>query len=260
MSGEAKGYPPVKTMSEQERIGVVKEIFSTVTGRYDFLNHLLSLGLDIAWRRFAVRKMGPAGPGRLLDVATGTADLAIETALRYPQARVTGLDFAGAMMTLGQAKVRARGLSEWIHFVRGDALALPFPEGSFDEAAVAFGLRNMPGRRAALGEMRRILVPGGKLLILEMTFPRGRFWSGVLRFYLTRVLPRLARAFSRNPAAYTYLGDSILNFPGPDAFSEELRQAGFSEVRAFPLHFGITCLHLGIKPGIREAATGKGSA
>jgi demethylmenaquinone methyltransferase/2-methoxy-6-polyprenyl-1,4-benzoquinol methylase len=107
--------------------------------------------------------------------------------------------------------------------------------------------------------MSRILVPGGKVLVLEMTFPRGRLWSGALRFYLTRVLPRLARAFSRNPAAYTYLGDSILNFPGPEDFSDELRQAGFIEVRAFPLHFGITCLHLGIKPGTREHAVRKGS-
>ena len=234
-------------MSDTERIRTVKEIFSTVTGKYDFLNHLLSLRRDIAWRRFTVRKMHFSKTYRFLDVATGTADLAIEAAQQHPSIRVTGLDFVQAMMHRGTSKITNKGLSDRVRLLRGDALALPFPDHSFDVAAIAFGIRNIPDRLRALREMGRAVVPGGQVMVLEMTFPRKSIYQGAYHLYLHRILPRMARAFSRNPAAYEYLTDSIMNFPDPEAFARLMEEAGLVQVEKYPLDFGITYLHIGVK-------------
>ena len=242
-------YRPVRQMSDAERIRTVKEIFSTVTGKYDFLNHLLSLRRDIAWRRFAAQKMRFFETNRLLDVATGTADLAIEVARQHPSIRVTGLDFVQAMMDRGIAKISERGLSGRIRLVRGDALDLPFPDLSFDAAAVAFGIRNIPDKNRALREMGRVVVAGGQVMVLEMTFPRSSFFQGLYHLYLNRILPRVARTFSRNPSAYEYLGDSIMNFPDSETFSRMMEEAGLAQVEKYSLDFGITYLHIGVKPG-----------
>ncbi len=247
--GSGDRYRPVKHMSDAERIRAVKEIFSTVTGRYDFLNHLLSLRRDIAWRRFAAQKMRFFETNRLLDVATGTTDLAIEAARQHPSVRVTGLDFVQAMMKRGVAKISEKGLSGRIRLVRGDALALPFPDRSFDVASMAFGIRNIPGRTCALREMRRAVVAGGQVMVLEMTFPRSSLFQGLYHLYLNRILPRVARAFSKNPSAYEYLGDSIMNFPDPETFSAMMEEAGLVRVEKYSLDFGITYLHVGVKPG-----------
>jgi len=241
-------YFPVREMTDGERIRTVKEIFSTVTGKYDFLNHLLSLRRDIAWRRFAVRKMRFFKTQRFLDVATGTADLAVEACRRYPFLQVTGLDFIQAMLDVGLKKAAEKGLSNRIRFLRGDALVLPFPDRYFDVAAVAFGIRNIPDRLGALREMRRVVVPGGQVMVLEMTFPRNRIFDGFYHFYLHHILPNIARAFSKNPAAYQYLADSIMNFPSPEAFAGQMEEAGLIHVKRHRLDFGITYLHVGIKP------------
>src|SRR5208337_1247350 len=156
-----KKYPSVREVTDEERILMVKEIFSTVTTRYDFLNHFLSLRRDIAWRRFTVRKMRFSGTHRFLDVATGTADLALGAALKYPGVFVVGLDFMEEMLHEGQAKIARKGLSGRIQLLRGDALALPFPDDSFDVAGMAFGIRNIPDKARALAEMARVVVPGG---------------------------------------------------------------------------------------------------
>jgi demethylmenaquinone methyltransferase / 2-methoxy-6-polyprenyl-1,4-benzoquinol methylase len=247
--GSRSPYRPVSQMSDTERIRAVKEIFSTVTGKYDFLNHLLSLRRDVAWRRFAVRKMRFFKTDRLLDVATGTADLAIEAAQRHASIRVAGLDFVQAMMKRGLMKIAEKDLSNRVRLLRGDALALPFPDRSFDVAAIAFGIRNIPDRPRALREMGRAVVPGGQVMVLEMTFPRSSLFHGLYRFYLNRILPGVARAFSRNPAAYEYLADSIMNFPDPETFSRMMEEAGLTQVEKYPLDFGITYLHIGVKPG-----------
>jgi demethylmenaquinone methyltransferase / 2-methoxy-6-polyprenyl-1,4-benzoquinol methylase len=241
-------YSPVKQMTDVERIRAVKEIFSTVTGKYDFLNHLLSLRRDIAWRRFAVRRMRFFDTYRFLDVATGTADLAIEAFRQNPTLQVTGVDFIHAMVSEGRRKAADKGFSNRIRFLRGDALALPFPDSGFDVAAIAFGIRNIPDRLQALREMKRVVVPGGQVMVLEMTFPRSSIFRGFYRLYLSRILPSIAKAFSKNPAAYEYLGDSILNFPSPEAFAQELGKVGLVDVEKHPLDFGITFLHIGIRP------------
>jgi len=246
---DRRRYPPVSGIGRDEHVGMVREIFSTITGRYDFLNRLLSLRRDVAWRRFAVRRMRFFKTYRLLDIATGTADLAVETALRHPQVRIAGLDLVREMLVVGARKIARRGLSGRIDLIQGDALALPFPDGSFDAVSVAFGIRNMPDRPGALREMRRCLVPGGRVFILEMNAPRSRLWKKVFAPYLKRVLPGIARLFSRNPAAYLYLVDSILHFPPPKVFLGMMEEAGFQKVERHSLTLGITCLYIGRRAG-----------
>lgn len=241
-------YSPVRQMSDADRIRTVKEIFSTVTGKYDFLNHFLSLRRDIAWRRFTARKMRFFRTNRLLDVATGTADLAIQATRQHPSIQVTGLDFVQAMVNLGLTKIATRSLSDRIRLLRGDALALPFPDHCFDVAAIAFGIRNIPDKSRALKEMGRVVVPGGQVMVLEMTFPRSSLFQEFYHLYLNRILPKIASAFSDNPAAYEYLADSIMNFPDPKAFSRQMEEAELVQVEKYPLDLGVTYLHIGLKP------------
>ena len=243
-----RNYPPFATMSQAVQTGVVKEIFTTAHGRYDFLNHFLSLRRDVGWRRFAVQKMRFPAQGRFLDVATGTADLALEAALRHPRLSVTGVDFAEPMLRIGKKKVQAAGLSDRVTLLAGDALSLPFADRSFHVTAVAFGMRNIPDKRAALREMARVTVPGGQVMVLEMTFAPSGAFRGLYRIYLTRVLPGLARLFAANAGAYAYLADSIQGFPGPLAFQDLMRSAGLTDVVYFGLTFGTAYVHIGRVP------------
>jgi demethylmenaquinone methyltransferase/2-methoxy-6-polyprenyl-1,4-benzoquinol methylase len=238
-------YPPVAGIGRDEHVAMVREIFTTIPGRYDLLNRVLSLRRDVAWRRFAVRKMRFFDTFRLLDVATGTADLAIEAAMRHPEIHVTGIDFIAEMLAPGRKKIADRGLAGRIRLLQADALALPFPDGSFDAVGIAFGIRNIPDRLAALREMIRVLVPGGRIHILEMNAPPDRLRRGVFAPYLGRILPVVARLFSQNPAAYRYLVDSILHFPAPPAFLSLMEEAGFRDMERHSLTLGITSLYIG---------------
>lgn len=244
-----KAYPSVREATERERVGMVKEIFSTITPRYDFLNHFLSLRRDIAWRRFAVKKMDFFQTNRFLDVACGTGDLSIEAAMQYPHIAVTGTDFVDEMIRIGRQKTEEKGLVGRISLLTGDALHLPFRDNTFDVAAMAFGIRNIPNREKALREMLRVIVPGGQVMILEMTFTRNRLFQSFYKIYLNRVLPALAKRFSSNPGAYHYLADSIMNFPTPQEFSNLMENVGIQNVAAFSLTLGVTYLHIGRKQG-----------
>ena len=228
---------------------MVKEMFSTITRKYDFLNHLLSLRRDVAWRRFTVKKMQFSKTARLLDVACGTADLSIDAAHRYNQIKITGIDFVYEMLDAGKEKIEKKGLDRRIKLMQADALELPFCDNSFDVVAVAFGVRNMPNREQALKEMLRVAAPGGSVMVLEMTFIQNRIFKIMYHIYLNYILPRLAKHFSPNPAAYHYLADSIMNFPNPDAFAAMMGTAGMVDVMKYPLTFGVTYLHVGRKPG-----------
>ncbi len=241
------GYPAVAGIGRDDHIGMVKEMFSTIPGRYDFLNHLLSLRRDVAWRRFTIKKMRFFKTLRLLDVATGTADMAIEAALMHPEISVTGIDFVSEMLVPGKRKIAERNLAGHIELLQADATALPFPDGHFDAAVIAFGIRNIPERITALSEMRRVIVSGGQAYILELNAPQNRLWRKVFAPYLMRVLPRVAGIFSRNPAAYLYLVDSIIHFPPPPAFLAIMADAGFSELKHYSLTLGITSLYVGSK-------------
>lgn len=242
-----KPYPSVSETTKAEHVGMVKEIFGTITERYDFLNHFLSLRRDISWRRFAVRRMRFFKTNRFLDVACGTGDLALDAVSRHSQIKATGLDFVKAMTDRARIKLEKGRIGNRIRLVRGDATFLPFADDSFDVAGIAFGIRNIPDRMEALREMTRVVAPGGQVLVLEMTLPRRRILHGLSLFYLEIILPRLARIFTGNPQAYIYLTDSIRHFPGPEQFSALMEEAGLTEVKKYALTFGITYLFSGTK-------------
>jgi len=241
-------YPAVATVTGAQHIDMVEDIFSTIPGRYDFLNHLMSFSLDRGWRAFAVEKMRFFRTHRFLDIATGTGDLAIAAACAYPAIQVTGLDFAREMMAVATDKIDRLRLSDRIALLQGDAMQIPLPDRSVDVSAVAFGIRNMPDRKKALKEMRRVTTPGGQVMVLEMNFPRQAWWAGGYRLYLRYIMPRIAAAFTKNPAAYRYLADSIMNFTQPDAFARLMREAGLKNVVQYPLTLGTTYLHVGKRP------------
>jgi demethylmenaquinone methyltransferase/2-methoxy-6-polyprenyl-1,4-benzoquinol methylase len=235
-------------MSQAGQTRVVKDIFTTAHDRYDFLNHLLSLRRDVGWRRFTVDKMRFPAQGRFLDVATGTADLALEAAWRHPGLRVTGIDFAEPMLEIGRKKARGGSVADRVTLLFGDALALPFPDGSFDVSAIAFGMRNIADKLVALREMARVTVPGGQVMVLEMTFAPARMFRAIYGIYLTRVLPWVAELFATNSGAYSYLADSIKSFPTPRPFGDLMTAAGLDHVVYFSLTFGAAYLHIGRRP------------
>ena len=240
-------YPQVKTITDAERINMVKEIFSTITGKYDFLNRFLSLRRDVAWRNFAAKKMRFFQTNRYLDVACGTGDLSVAAAVKHPQISVTGLDFVPEMVKAAKKKVLKKNLADRIQIMQGDALHLPFEDSSFDVTGIAFGIRNIPDRLRALSEMMRVTAPGGQVMVLEMTFVQNRFFKLIYYVYLNYLLPAFAKIFSKNPAAYYYLADSIMNFPSPDEFAKIMEKSGMVNVEKYPLTFGITWLHIGKK-------------
>ena len=243
-----KRYPPMTSLSRQRHTEVVHDIFTTSHGRYDFLNHLLSLRRDVGWREVAIARMRFGRTNRFLDVATGTADLAIAAALRYPSIGVTGVDFAAPMLEVGRRKVSAAGLDRRIDLREADAMSLPFPDAAFDVTAVAFGLRNIPDRLGALREMARVTVPGGQVMVLEMTFAPTRAFRPLYSVYLRRILPAVARVFARNPRTYYYLADSIRHFPAPKDLRDMMSQAGLEPVTYHGLTFGTAFLHIGRVP------------
>ena len=236
-------------MTAAGQTSVVRDIFTTVHDRYDFLNHLLSLRRDVGWRTVAIGRMSFSRTNRFLDVATGTADLAIATARRHAGVSVVGVDFAAPMLDVGRRKARKAGLSDRIELLEADALALPFPDRSFDVTAVAFGMRNIPDKIRALREMARVTVPGGQVMVLEMAFAPSAAFRPFYGFYLGRVLPRLAHLLARNGATYFYLGDSIRHFPAPPVLAALMRQAGLRSVGWHRLTFGTAFLHIGRTPG-----------
>ncbi len=241
-------YPSVADMSPAEQTGLVREMFSTIARRYDLLNHVFSMGRDLAWRRYAVKKMNFFRTKRYLDVATGTADLAIEATRSHGDIHVMGLDFVRDMMTIGADKIARQNLNRRIHLIQGDALCLPFRDGLFDVAGIAFGIRNIPDRMQALREMARAVVPGGQIMVLEMHFPQIPWFKKIYERYLMKIIPGSARLLSKNPAAYNYLADSIAHFPTPAAFAGMMKDAGLENVETHSLSLGITYLHVGIKP------------
>jgi demethylmenaquinone methyltransferase / 2-methoxy-6-polyprenyl-1,4-benzoquinol methylase len=219
-------------------------MFDAIAGRYDFLNHFLSAGIDRRWRRQAVRSLELTGSERVLDLCTGTADLAIALRAGRPgAARVVGVDFSAAMLAVGRDKLRRRGLADRIQVVRADATRVPLPDGSIDAVTVAFGIRNVDDTAAACREMARVLVPGGRLAILEFAVPTSRLFRSVYMWYFRHVLPRLGRLISRHDLAYEYLPASVGAFSSPADFAAVLRQAGFVEVTARPLTFGSVVLY-----------------
>lgn len=219
-------------------------MFDAIADRYDLLNTVLSGGLDRYWRRRAIASLELGGEERVLDVCTGTGDLAIAaTRHRLGALRVIGVDFAGGMLTRGLEKVRAAKLHARIDLVRGDAMALPVATGTVDAVTMAFGIRNVQDPGAACAELARVLRPGGRLAILEFGLPVVPAVRPLYLWYFRHVLPRIGRAVSGHGAAYSYLPESVSAFPWGDAFAPFLDRTGFCEVRARPLALGIVYLY-----------------
>jgi demethylmenaquinone methyltransferase/2-methoxy-6-polyprenyl-1,4-benzoquinol methylase len=212
---------------------------------------VLSAGIDRRWRRRLIAALQLTGRETLIDVCTGTADVALEarrgTGTHGTAGRVLGVDFAGAMLSLGLRKVREAGEEERIALVRGDAMRLPAPDGSADAATVAFGVRNVEKTDVACRELARVLRGGGRLAILEFSVPAIPGLGALYRWYFTRVLPRVGRAISGHSAAYSYLPASVGTFPAPADFVTLLRRSGFVDVRAVPLTFGIVYLYTAVR-------------
>ena len=225
-------------------------MFDAISPRYGLLNHLLSAGLDYRWRARAIASLALTDEDAVLDVCTGTADLAIAatTGRRGRAARGVGVDFAGAMLVRGLEKIRARGLDRRIALVRGDATRLPLADGTMDAAMIAFGIRNVDEPERAGREIARVLRSGGRLAILEFGLPRPRVLRRLYLWYFRRVLPRIGQLVSRHADAYSYLPASVGTFPKPDVFVATLERAGFTSVRARRLSFGIVYLYLATRP------------
>ncbi len=221
-------------------------MFDAIAPRYDFLNHLLSGGLDWRWRARAIRSLGLGGGQRVLDLCTGTADLALAAA-RAGAARVVGVDFAGEMLRAGHRKIAGAGLDGRVSLVRGDAAQLPIASASADAATVAFGIRNVQAPDAALRETWRVLKPGGRFAILEFAIPSVPIVRTAYLWYLRRVLPSIGRLISGHADAYSYLPASVGAFARPDAIVRSLADAGFRDVHADPLTFGIVYLYVARK-------------
>jgi demethylmenaquinone methyltransferase/2-methoxy-6-polyprenyl-1,4-benzoquinol methylase len=231
-------------LSKKEQVA---GMFDGIAGRYDLLNHTLSLGIDKGWRRKAIREVAALHPETILDVATGTGDLAIAASKVLPQAAITGVDISTGMLEVGRRKVAALPHAQKITLQEGDSEALPFADDTFDVVMCAYGVRNFENLEAGLREMRRVLRPDGKLVVLEFSQP-GKFPAAQLyRFYFKAILPAIGRLVSRHSRAYTYLPQSVAAFPEGKAFCEILGRCGFSSPKARPLSFGITTLYTASK-------------
>lgn len=219
-------------------------MFARIARRYDLANRLLSGGADIRWRRVLMRRVAAAPAHDVLDLATGSGDVAFALSRGLPPAaRIVGMDFCQPMLDEAAKKqIAARGKYNNISFHQGDALALPLADESFDAVTISFGLRNMADRHRSLSEMRRVLRPGGRLFILEFSQP-DRWFRPFYLFYLRRVLPPFAGLLTGDRAAYQYLNETIEQFPGREELANEILAAGFRRVNARGLTFGIVALH-----------------
>ena len=242
-----KNYPPVNQMSHTQKIRIVKDIFSSISDKYDFLNRFLSLRQDIAWRNKTVKEMRFFKSYKFLDMATGTGDLAIDAVKMYPNIKATGLDFVHEMVSYGNKKIIKQNLEDRVKLKWGDALDIYYEDNTFDVAAIAFGIRNIPDKVKALNELKRVVLVKGQILILELTTPDPGFFRNIYSFYLNGLLPKIARLFTTNPAAYEYLADSIMNFPTRSEFISLLDSIGFKNIKAIPLSLGICTLYIAYK-------------
>jgi len=241
----------------------IAAMFDAVAPKYDFLNHLLSAGIDHLWRRRTVREglRRSRGTRPFLDVAAGTADLTIALARALKKrdrrerlqpesaVRVEGIDFSSEMIRFGREKIARRGLSDAVRLRQGDALALPYEAEMFDAVTVAFGIRNMADTDKAVAEMVRVCAPDGTIAILEFSMPALPVLRNLYRFYFKTVLPKVGRLFSRRSgSSYAYLPASVLRFDTPDRMKARMAEAGLTEITSIPLTFGIAFLYLARKP------------
>ena len=228
--------------SEQSKKDQVEEMFNDISPRYDLLNHLLSANIDKLWRRNAIQKLKPQKPELILDIATGTGDFAI-AATRINHAKVIGIDISEGMLEVGRRKLKKKKLTESIELLKADSENLPFENDKFDAAIVGFGVRNFENLRKGLTEINRVLKPGGVFYILEFSKPVKSPYKQIYQFYFTKILPFIGRIISKNSSAYTYLPESVNEFPDGELFLTILAEVGFVKNKCFQQTFGIASIY-----------------
>ncbi|BBO76704.1 ubiquinone/menaquinone biosynthesis C-methyltransferase UbiE [Desulfosarcina widdelii] len=232
---------------ENRELPFVQEMFDAIAPRYDLLNRLLSLRQDVGWRKKMVAAMTVPEDGRVLDVACGTGDVMVEIRRQKgPQVKVTGIDFSPGMLGLARKKIDQQGLAGTF-LLAGNALAMPFHKATFNALTIAFGIRNIQDKTGALKVFYDVLVPGGKVLVLELATPGSPRMRDAYLAYFQKVLPLVGKLFSRHRFAYSYLPESVSRFPTPDAFITIMKSAGFSKVSCRRLTLGIANLFVGVK-------------
>jgi demethylmenaquinone methyltransferase / 2-methoxy-6-polyprenyl-1,4-benzoquinol methylase len=236
-------------MAEKE---TVRKMFNEISNRYDFLNHFLSFGIDHWWRKKFVSVLSVKKPRIILDVATGTGDLAIALLALSPE-KITGIDIASQMLEIGKKKIGKKSLNDKINFENGDAENIPFPDNFFDAVTVAFGVRNFENLEKGLSEMKRILKPGGTMQILEFSHPGSKPFKQIYQFYSRFIIPFVGKIISKNDQAYSYLPESVAKFPSGNDFLKIMEKIGMKNNSYISLTFGISSIYSGEKPGLPES-------
>ena len=233
--------------SKQSKKEQVEEMFDNISPKYDLLNHLLSANIDKIWRHKAIKKLQPFQPRHILDIATGTGDFAI-TATKLKEAHITGIDISEGMLRVGREKIEKKGLSARINLQKADSEKMPFQRDTFDAAIVGFGVRNFETLEKGLTEIFRVLKGGGNFIVLEFSKPRKAPFKQLYYFYFTNILPFLGRLISKDSRAYTYLPESVNEFPDGEDFTAILKKVGFENTTCFPQTFGIASIYQASKP------------
>ena len=235
--------PYKESLSKKDQVA---KMFNNISRRYDFLNQLLSLGIDKMWRKRAISALKPLKPKTLLDVATGTGEFALESLKLNPD-KIYGIDIADGMLDIGREKILARKVNGTIELLHGDSENIPFKENKFDAVTVAFGVRNFENLKRGLSEILRVLKPGGMVVILEFSKPSSFPFKQVYNFYFRFILPRIGSIVSNDKAAYTYLPKSVEAFPDGEDFLRILHDVGFKNTQCSSLTFGISSIYIGTK-------------
>ncbi|WP_347838545.1 bifunctional demethylmenaquinone methyltransferase/2-methoxy-6-polyprenyl-1,4-benzoquinol methylase UbiE [uncultured Draconibacterium sp.] len=233
--------------STQSKKGQVEEMFDNISSKYDLLNHVLSLNIDKLWRKKTIRKLKPYAPENILDIATGTGDFAI-AATKLGAVKVTGIDISEGMLNVGRKKIRDKSLEKQINFIKADSEKLPFKNAAFDAAIVGFGVRNFENLEQGLTEIFRVIKPGGAFFVLEFSKPVHFPFKQIYMFYFKYILPFIGRFISKDRSAYTYLPESVYEFPDGDRFLTILADVGFVHNECFRQTFGIASIYLAHKP------------
>ena len=232
--------------SDKTKKEEVAEMFDNISGRYDFLNHFLSLGIDKLWRKKAIKILKPLQPKRIIDLATGTGDFAI-AALKLNPDKIIGVDISDGMLEKGRLKMKKKVVENIIDMINGDSEDLPFDDNYFDALTVGFGVRNYENLEKGLSEMLRVIRPGGKAVILEFSKPKKFPIKQLFNFYSKRIIPVLGKTISKDSSAYAYLPESVEAFPEGKGFLEILEKVGYKEVEAQPVSGGIATIYIGVK-------------
>jgi len=233
--------------STQSKKGQVEEMFDNISHRYDALNHILSLNIDKFWRKNTIRKLRPYKPVEILDIATGTGDFAI-AATKLEDVKITGIDISEGMLNMGREKIKKKNLEDRIAFFKADSEKLPFDNNKFDAAIVGFGVRNFENLEKGLSEIHRVIKPGGHFFVLEFSKPEKTPFKQIYLFYFNRILPFIGRLISRDSSAYTYLPESVNEFPHGDIFLTILANTGFVNNKCYKQTFGIASIYEAHKP------------